>query len=75
MTAQEAAAATAKRLAALCCQSKSRNFQETALAGASPELRTLVLEDYRLMLKQPTALLGHEGRPYSTEIVVDKGSQ
>ena len=63
-SAQDAMLHTAHRLAFLCRQSRSRNFQETVLAGASEELRDLVLEVYREILEDPTALLGHKGRNY-----------
>ena len=75
MSTEQADAATARRLAALCRQSKSRNFQETALAGATPELRELALEEFRKLYQQPEALLGHQGRIYSNPMVVDSGSQ
>ena len=74
MSLDQADAATARRLAALCRQSKSRNFHETALEGATPELRELALSEFRRMYQQPDALLGHQGRMYSSSMVVDSAS-
>ncbi len=56
---------TARRLAAMCMQSRARAFHECVLGGASEELRDDVLSEYRKRVKDPKALLGHEGRPYS----------
>ena len=62
---------TARRLASLCRQSKSRNFQEEALLGATDILRSLVLKEYRRMTRNTTALLGHKGRWYADQEMVD----
>ena len=62
----DAEAACAARLASLRRQSRSRNFQETVLEGASAKLRALVLDRYRAVMGDPEALLGHEGRSHST---------
>ena len=62
-----AMAMTARRLASLCRQSKSRNFQEEALKGTTDILRALVLKEYRRMTNNPHTLLGHRGRPYSDQ--------
>ena len=63
---------TAKRLAALCLQSKSRNFHETVLEGIPESLRELVLEAYRTFTKDPEAKLGHRDRPYSLIIQMEE---
>ena len=63
---------TAQRLAALCLQSKSRNFQETALQGIPETLRELVLDSYRTFTKDPEAKLGHRDRPYSLVVHMDE---
>jgi len=58
---------TARRLAALCRQSRSRNFQEEALQDAPDDLRAQVLEEYRRMVRDSKALLGHRGRWYEEQ--------
>lgn len=58
---------TARRLAALCRQSRSRNFQEEALKGASGDLHAQVLAVYRKSIRDPLALLGHKGRWYTEQ--------
>jgi len=69
MAPEEADRMTANRLASLCMQSRSRNFQETVLEGIPEALRLHVLHAYRAFTKQEEALLGHEGRPYSEGIM------
>ena len=65
-TPDEARKFTARRLAFLCAQSRSRNFQETALLGVPEDLRKETLEAYRVLVSDQRALLGHVDRPYST---------
>ena len=63
---------TAKRLAALCLQSKSHNFQETALAGIPEALWKQVLDAYQTFTKDPEAKLGHRDQPYSLIIHMEE---
>ena len=60
----ESASLTASRVAFLCTRSRSREFQETALEGASARMRDAILQEYRRLVKDEAALLGHVGRPY-----------
>jgi len=60
----QAQEATARRLAALCRRSQSRNFQEKVLERATPELRAATLAEYR-KTAGAEAQLGHAGRWYS----------
>jgi len=57
---------TARRTALLCRLSRARNYHEAVLEGASPLMRTAVLTEYRGLVRNNKALLGHEGRWYST---------
>jgi len=57
---------TARRTALLCRLSWARNYHETVLEGASPDMRAAVLTEYRSLVRNNKALLGHEGRWYST---------
>ena len=72
MPKEQADHITAKRLAALCLQSKSRNFQETALENILEDLRVKVLQAYRAFTKDPEAKLGHRDRPYSNTMEEDE---
>ena len=65
-TPDEARRLTARRLAYLCTQSRSRRFQETALFGVPAGIRKEALEAYRVLVGDSHALLGQQGRPYST---------
>jgi len=65
LTPEQSTTATARQLAYLCTQSKSRNFQHTVLDGASAQLHQETLTIYRQLVSQPKAELGHWGRPYS----------
>lgn len=65
---------TARRLALLCRLSKARNYHQTILEGASPDMRAAILASYRKITGSPRALLGHEGRWYSTHQAPAQGN-
>jgi hypothetical protein len=65
----------ANRLAALCRQSRSRNFQETVLEGVPLEVRALTLEAFRRFTQNTHALLGHEGRNYEGRTEETEGAK
>jgi hypothetical protein len=64
-TAERADELTVRRLAYFCRQSRSRRFQEEVLQGMTEGDRSKVLEEYRRIVNDPNALLGHEGRWYN----------
>ncbi|KXS16066.1 hypothetical protein M427DRAFT_31975 [Gonapodya prolifera JEL478] len=63
-TLEQARTITARRTADLCRMLRSREFQETTLAGATEEMRQAVLAEYRKFVRNPYAKLGHRDRAY-----------
>ncbi|KAJ3327808.1 hypothetical protein HDU93_001803 [Gonapodya sp. JEL0774] len=67
-TEEEAIRATGRRLAYLCRRSRSRNFHETVLHGASVRVRKAAEECYAEMMGDRNAKLGHLGREYEYHV-------